>query len=159
VTQSKLIQTELLVLSPQLSFRGLWATCRFTDTSLSVCLCKQIIATLLKMKVTDSVAPEPEGSSPHSQQPANGPYPEPGESTPLPPPPTNLPKVSIFRCLGRFAKESVLVRGSLERCVTNLGFYGGGMLAPPAQPPSRSTTLCRLSATAYSIYSQLPNIP
>jgi hypothetical protein len=32
------------------------------------------------------VAPGPEGSSPHSQQPANGPYPEPGESTPHPPP-------------------------------------------------------------------------
>jgi hypothetical protein len=37
------------------------------------------------------VAPEPEGSLPHIQQPANGPYPEPGESTPHPPP-TNLPK-------------------------------------------------------------------
>jgi hypothetical protein len=33
-------------------------------------------------ELTNSVAPEPEGSSPHSQQPANGPYPEPGESTP-----------------------------------------------------------------------------
>jgi hypothetical protein len=33
------------------------------------------------------VAPEPEGSSPRSQQPANDPYPEPGESTPQPPPP------------------------------------------------------------------------
>jgi hypothetical protein len=32
--------------------------------------------------VTNSVAPEPEGSSPHSQQPATGPYPEPDESTP-----------------------------------------------------------------------------
>jgi hypothetical protein len=32
--------------------------------------------------VTNCVAPEPEGSSPHSQQPANGPYPEPAESTP-----------------------------------------------------------------------------
>jgi hypothetical protein len=31
---------------------------------------------------TNSLAPEPEGSSPHSQQPANDPYPEPGESTP-----------------------------------------------------------------------------
>jgi hypothetical protein len=31
------------------------------------------------------VAPEPEGSSPHSQQPAKGPYPEPGESTLHPP--------------------------------------------------------------------------
>jgi hypothetical protein len=39
----------------------------------------------------NSVAPEPEGSSPHSQQPANCPYPEPGESTPHPP--TNLRKV------------------------------------------------------------------
>jgi hypothetical protein len=27
--------------------------------------------------LTNSVAPEPEGSSPHSQQPATGPYPEP----------------------------------------------------------------------------------
>jgi hypothetical protein len=44
-------------------------------------------------QLTNSVAPEPEGSSPHSQQPANGPYPEPGESTQHPPPPTNLPKI------------------------------------------------------------------
>jgi hypothetical protein len=35
------------------------------------------------------VAPEPEGSSPHSQQPATGPYPEQTESTPHP----NLPKI------------------------------------------------------------------
>jgi hypothetical protein len=35
---------------------------------------------------TNSVAPEPEGSSPHSQQPANGPYPQPVESTPPPQP-------------------------------------------------------------------------
>jgi hypothetical protein len=34
--------------------------------------------------VTHTVAPEPEGSSPHSQQPASGPYPEPAESTPHP---------------------------------------------------------------------------
>jgi hypothetical protein len=34
------------------------------------------------MLLTKSVAPEPESSSPHSQQPANSPYPEPGESTP-----------------------------------------------------------------------------
>jgi hypothetical protein len=34
--------------------------------------------------ITNSVAPEPEGSSPHSQQPANGPYPDPSESTPHP---------------------------------------------------------------------------
>jgi hypothetical protein len=40
------------------------------------------------------VVPEPEGSSPQSHHPANGPYPEPAESTPPPPPPANLPKVS-----------------------------------------------------------------
>jgi hypothetical protein len=40
------------------------------------------------------VAPEPEGSSPYSQEPANGPYPEPGESTPNPP--TNLPKITLM---------------------------------------------------------------
>jgi hypothetical protein len=32
--------------------------------------------------VTNSEAPEPECSSPHSQQPASDPYPEQGESTP-----------------------------------------------------------------------------
>jgi hypothetical protein len=41
-------------------------------------------------ETTNSVAPEPEGSSPHSQEPATSPSPEPGESTPYPP--TNLPK-------------------------------------------------------------------
>jgi hypothetical protein len=45
----------------------------------------------ISVRLTNSVAPESEGSSPHSQQPANGPYPEPRESTPHPP--TNLPKV------------------------------------------------------------------
>jgi hypothetical protein len=34
---------------------------------------------------TNSVAQEPEGSSPHSKQPATGPYPEPVESNPHPP--------------------------------------------------------------------------
>jgi hypothetical protein len=32
------------------------------------------------------------------------------------------------------------------------------VLWPLAQPPSWMTTPCRLSATAYSIYSQLPNL-
>jgi hypothetical protein len=36
--------------------------------------------------ITNSVAPEPEGPSPNSQQPATGPYPEPAESTPHPQP-------------------------------------------------------------------------
>jgi hypothetical protein len=38
--------------------------------------------------LTNSVAPEPEGSSPHSQQPANGPSPETGGYTP---PPSQFP--------------------------------------------------------------------
>jgi hypothetical protein len=37
------------------------------------------------------VAPEHKSLSPHSQQPTNGPYPEPAESTP--PPTANLPEV------------------------------------------------------------------
>jgi hypothetical protein len=36
-------------------------------------------------QLTNSMATEPEGSSPQSQEPANGPYPQPGESTPHPP--------------------------------------------------------------------------
>jgi hypothetical protein len=43
-----------------------------------------------KFIIPNSVAQEPEGSSPHSQQPATGPYPESVESNPLPP--ANLPK-------------------------------------------------------------------
>jgi hypothetical protein len=45
--------------------------------------------------LTNSVPPEPEISSPLSQQPASNPYPEPGESTSPPPPPTNLPKAHL----------------------------------------------------------------
>jgi hypothetical protein len=41
------------------------------------------------------VAPEPEGSSPHSQQPAIGPYPEPAEYTPHPPQPISLRSILI----------------------------------------------------------------
>jgi hypothetical protein len=35
----------------------------------------------LSKTLTNSVAPEPEGSSPHSRQSTDSPYPEPGEST------------------------------------------------------------------------------
>jgi hypothetical protein len=49
----------------------------------------------LYVELTNSVAPEPEGSSPHSQQPANGPYPEPGESTPHPPQPISPRSILI----------------------------------------------------------------
>jgi hypothetical protein len=50
------------------------------------------VATLI---LTNSVAPEPEGSSPHSQQPAKGLYPEPGESTPRPPQPISIRSILI----------------------------------------------------------------
>jgi hypothetical protein len=42
-------------------------------------------------KLNNSVAQEPEGSSPHTQQLATGPYPDPVESSPHPP--ANLPKI------------------------------------------------------------------
>jgi hypothetical protein len=41
--------------------------------------------------MTNYVALEPEGSSPHSQQPAIDPYSEPAETTPHPLPPTQSP--------------------------------------------------------------------
>jgi hypothetical protein len=41
--------------------------------------------------ITNSVAPEPEGSSPYSQEPATGPYPELLDH--IYTPPTNLPKI------------------------------------------------------------------
>jgi hypothetical protein len=65
--------------------------------------------------LTNSVAQEPESSSPHSQQPATSPYPESVYFNPHPA--ANLPKIFhvpnlmfIFRFLS-FAKESVLIRG------------------------------------------------
>jgi hypothetical protein len=75
-----------------------------------------------------------------------------------------LPKVqlqvpnlmSFFHCLGR-AKESVKVRGALKHFVTNYFFTVRGC-QPHAQRPSWRTTPCRLSATAYSTYSQQPSV-
>ena len=40
----------------------------------------------------------------------------------------------------------------------NILFFTGSSCQPLAQPPSWSTTPCRLAATTYSIYSQLPSI-
>jgi hypothetical protein len=37
-------------------------------------------------------------------------------------------------------------------------FFTGRSCSPVSQPPSWRTTPCRLSATVYSIYSQLPSI-
>jgi hypothetical protein len=62
--------------------------------------------------------------------------------------------ISIFHSLGRSCKESIQVRGSLEVFITSF-FYGEGLFT---QPPSWRATPCYLSATAYSIYSQLTSI-
>jgi hypothetical protein len=62
-----------------------------SDMAFMLVSIKMICSFGVVIQLTNSVAPEPEGSSPHTQQPANDPYPEPGESTPHPP--TNLPKV------------------------------------------------------------------
>jgi hypothetical protein len=66
--------------------------------------------------------------------------------------------ISIFFRLGRLSKEFVQVRGPMRHFVTSPFFSGEGFLAPHPTP-SCSTTSCRLSATAYSIYLQLPSIP
>jgi hypothetical protein len=78
--------------------------------------------------VTNSVVPEPEGSSPHSQEHANCLYSEPSQSNPHP-----------------------LVRGSSLRFLTDEGFS-------TAQTQIWRTTPCCLSKTACSIYSQLHSI-
>jgi hypothetical protein len=65
--------------------------------------------------------------------------------------------ISIFRHLGHLSKESVQVQGLYELFITCLFFMVKGCL-PHAQPPSWRTAPCRLSAVAYSIYSQLPSI-
>jgi hypothetical protein len=63
----------------------------------------------------------------------------------------------LFRCLGH-TKISVQVRGFLyKRFVNRIRFNGEELLAPRPSPNWR-TTPCRSSATAYSIYSQLPSI-
>jgi hypothetical protein len=114
------------------------------------------------------VAPEPEGSSPYSQEPATGPYPEPTGSNLHSPSqsPYNEPalyrlltfRVPNLQCLGR-ARESVHFRDPRTYFATNIIFYGGGGgFSPQPNPSSWTATPCRLSATAYSIYSQLPSI-
>jgi hypothetical protein len=63
--------------------------------------------------------------------------------------------MSFFHCLCR-AKESDQVRGALKHFVTIKNFYGEGLAPRPT--PSWRFTPCRLSVTAYSIYSQLPSV-
>jgi len=62
----------------------------------------------------------------------------------------------LFRCLDR-TRLSFQVRGSCKHFVTRYGFTVRSCYHL-AQPPSWKTTPCWLSATDYSIYSQLPSI-
>jgi len=62
----------------------------------------------------------------------------------------------IFLCLSR-SKVSVQVQGTCLGFVTMSGFEARSW-PHLAQPPSWRTNPCRLSATAYSIYSQRPSI-
>ena len=64
--------------------------------------------------------------------------------------------MSLFRCLDR-TKESFQVRGLLSECFLT-GYVFTVSCKHFAQTPSCRTTPCRLCATAYSIYSQLPSI-
>jgi hypothetical protein len=68
-----------------------------------------------------------------------------------------VPNLSPSRCLGR-TKVSVQVWGFVcEYFVTKIRFHGEELVAPLPSTRWRATP-CRLSATAYSIYSQLPSI-
>jgi len=64
--------------------------------------------------------------------------------------------ISPFRCLGR-TKISIQARGMYSNFVTKPVFMAR-ICQHLAQPPSCRTNPCRLSATAYSIYSQLTSI-
>jgi hypothetical protein len=64
-------------------------------TSTSLCPHLWLQLKLVLISITNSVAPESEGSSPYSQDPATGPYPEPTGST-LHPPPQPISQRSIL---------------------------------------------------------------
>ena len=65
--------------------------------------------------------------------------------------------MSVFHCLGR-TKVSVQVLGFLCERFGTCYIFAVRSCQQLAQPPSWRTTPCLLSATAYSIYSQLPSI-
>ena len=119
---------------------------------------------------------EPEGSLPHSQQPATCPYLEPARSSPYSHIP--LPEESTFavselalyrlltihvpnlmplsHCLG-YTKVSIQVRDLLfDSSATQCVFTVTGC-QHLAHLPSWRATHCRLCAIAYSEYSQLPS--
>jgi hypothetical protein len=59
--------------------------CMYVCVCICVCVCVRVRACVyvcVYIRITNSVAQESEGSSPHSQQLATDPYPEPVESNP-----------------------------------------------------------------------------
>jgi hypothetical protein len=85
-------------------------------------------------QLSNSVVQEPEGSSPHSQQPATGPYHEPVESNAPPPPQANLPKIhsdsilpptpwfsELSLCFGLPTKTLYKFRDSRQTCHRRFG--------------------------------------
>jgi hypothetical protein len=73
-------------LNVQLLFTITYAPCRIQSVLNQIMAC---VATI------NSVAQEPEGSPPHSQQLATGPYPEPVESNPHPLEPISIRSILI----------------------------------------------------------------
>jgi len=55
----------------------------------------------------------------------------------------------------RAGVDAVMNRKIPSPTLRNKVFPCGEKILAPAKPPSRRTTLCRFSTTAYSIYSQL----
>ena len=101
---------------------------------------------------------EPERSLLHSQQPATCPYLEPDQSIPCPTPhPITWRSILMSVPLLCRTKVSVRVRGT-GLCFVTKPVFAVRSWQHHAQTPSCRTTPCRLSATAYSIYSQLPSI-
>jgi len=94
---------------------------------------------------------EPEGSLPHSQVPATWPYPEPTRSSPCPT--SHFMKIHLLLS----SHLSIQGRGKCSRFATK-SLFTVRSFQHLAQPPSWRTTPWRLSATACSIYSQLPSI-
>jgi hypothetical protein len=100
---------------------------------------------------------EPKGSTPNPQELSTFPYPEQDLSSPLHPSPPIQMSYPYSIAWVVYPEIPSRSEGSLMTFVTNLFFYGDGLLAP--RPISElEDTPCRLSAPAYSIYSQLPSI-
>jgi hypothetical protein len=67
------------------------------------------------------------------------------------PPPVPIPSLRSYQRTSPGSRPQLMFRNMI--C-----FYGEELLAHLAQPQSWRTTPCQLSATAFSIYSQLPSV-